>query len=323
MGCCSVLIKKRHTGLILILLGLTGTWGCTQNDVVNSKEVGYVNKDFRLTFSMPIDRFYRKSLTIDQTGRCEFVVESNIEKSDVPEIGHYASQITPKEASELRDRVVGLGNLALKPEGPFPPGVTMMQVSLDEDDKMEVRTFDPHTVPSRYQVVGRQVSGIEEEARKNVAIGLRFDFFILDKKVDPGSPMGFLLRVTALGEDPVRFYNPLFPGSAGSGEMILLGVRSDVRERDLKISHRQAHFVSEKELRTSKPTLSQDENILVLPPGGTLEMEFGVVLNWPPGNYKVDLQIETSGKEENVWDLVLGKVITAPQLIEVTVEAKP
>jgi len=306
-----------------MLFGLTTIWGCTQNDVVNSKEVEYVNKDFRLTFSMPIDRFYRKSLTIDQTGRCELVVESNIEKSDVPEIGHYLSQITPKEAMELRDRVVGLGNLALKPEGPFPPGVTMMQVSLEEDDRKEVRTFDPHTVPSRYQVVGRQISGIEEEARKKLAVGLRFDFLILDKRVDRKAPMGFSLRITAIGKDPVRFYNPFFPGGDGSGEMILRGVRSDVKEKDLKISHRQAHIVSEKELRASKPTFSPYENILSLSPGETYEMECGVVLNWPQGSYKVDFQMETSGKQENAWDLVMGKVITISQSIEVTGEAKP
>lgn len=87
------------------------------------------------------------------------------------------------------------------------------------------------------------------------------------------------------------------------------------------IYHRQTNVLSQNELR-SKP-ITQQKNILTLSPSGTFDLEFGVVVDWPPGNYKIDIRVEASGKETNSWDFVVGKVKTIPQSLLVAGEIKP
>jgi len=287
------------------------------------QEVRNLKKEFRLKFSMAIERFYRKSLTIDQTGRCELRIESNIEQPANPEIGRYVTQIGAQEAEKLRDRVVDLAETPVpKEEKPLPPGIPLYEVVLEENGNRQSRSFDPYIVPKRYQVIGREIAQIEKDARGKMEMGLRVDFAMENKQLDRGKIILLAVRLAGAGAETIRFNNPLQPPPNGFGRITLSGVRSDVKAEEMKFFHRQAHHFSKSELRDMPPG-SPDKTRLQLKPGEALSLSFGAVLDWPPGKYNVKIIFETTGTNEDDRNFIVGRVTTPPQPLGVTGEAKP
>jgi hypothetical protein len=320
MGRYSVFIAS--TVACLFFIGLVGVFNCTDPKVSNMGEVAHLNNDFRLKFSMAIERFYRKSLTINELGHCELVVESNIEQPNTPAIGLYLTQIGAEKAAELRDRMIALADVPLQEEGPFQPGEPLFEASLEQEGETQTRIFDPHTVPKRYQVIGRQIIEIEKNARKNMVSGLRLDFTLNSRQIDREKPLGLTLQFTAVGKELVRFYNPLHTPPDGFGRIVVGGVRTDVKAEDLQFFHRQSHDLS-MEMQKEQPPLQLRETVVNLKPGETLSSTFDVVLDWPPGSYDVELTMDTNGSTEDDKNFVIGRITTPPQQLAVTGTPKP
>lgn len=292
------------------------------SDSGGSREVRNLKKEFRLKFGIAIERSYRKSLMIDHTGHCELRIESNIERPSTPEIGRYVTQISVQEAEKLRDRVMDLEETPTpKEDKPLPPGIPLYEVVVEENGTRKSRTFDPYIVPKRYQVIGRQITEIEEDARGRAEIGLRVDFSMENKQAAREKIFSLEVRLTGVGAQPISFNNPLLPPPNGFGRITLSGVRSDVKAEEMKFFHRQAHHFSKAELRDNPPVFLA-KNILNLKPGEALAFPFGAVLDWPPGKYDVKVIFETTGANENNRNFIIGRITTPSQTLGVTGEAK-
>lgn len=323
MGRHSLRVTVKITGIAWMLLAFVAIVGTHAPRGVNAEEVGFLNNNFRLRFSMPIDRFYRKNLVVDQSGRCELRLESNVEQPQVAAIGQYVTHISVQEAEKLRDRVLGLADIPVPAEEPpLPSGIPLMEVLYQSNGKKQSRSFDPHIVPKRYQVIGRQLIEIEKNALANMTTGLQANFAIHAEEVERDKPVGITVRLVSAGAGPVIFYNPLNPPSHGFGKITLHGVRSDVPDADLQTIHRKAlHFV-QSDLSEKKLPDHIDDSDLQLEPGAVFELEFIVALDWPPGEYQAHVTVESSGINEDE-ELIIGRIIMKPQLLVVKGEKKP
>ena len=323
MGCHSLRITGKIAGAVWLLLALAVMVAVHAPAGVHAEEVRSLNKNFRLRFSMPIDRFYRKTLVIDQSGLCELRLESNVEQPQVAAIGLYAAHITVVEAEQLRDRVLGLADTpAPVEEDPLPSGVPMLEVLYQSNGTTESRSFDPHVVPKRYQVIGRRIMEIEKEALDNMTTGLQAGFALQGEEIERDTPLAVAVRIVSAGSGPVQFYNPLHPPSHGFGKITLHGVRSDVPDEQLQTIHRMAHHLTQADLSNSQPPGHIDETDMQLAPGAVFALEFVVSLDWPPGTYHVHATVESSGLNEDE-EMITGRIIMMPQLLVVKGEKKP
>ncbi len=324
MGCHPLRIAVIMTGIAWMLLAFAAIVCAHAPEEVNEEEVGSLSNNFSLRFSMPIDRFYRKSLVVDQSGRCELRLESNIEQPQVAAIGHYVTEIGAQEAEKLRDRVLGLADTPVPAEDtPLPSGVPMLEVIYQPNGKKQSRSFDPHIVPKRYQVIGRQILEIEKNALENMTQGLQANFVIHAEEVERERPLAITVKLVAAGAGPVVFYNPLNPPSHGFGKITLHGVRSDVPDADLQTIHRKAHHFVQADLNSDKePPDHIEDSDLQLQPGAVFGLEFIVSLDWPPGQYQAHVTVESSGINEDE-EVIVGRIIMKPQLLVVQGEKKP
>jgi hypothetical protein len=186
------------------------------------------------------------------------------------------------------------------------------------DGSRRSRVFDPHLVPMRFQVIGRRIGEIEEQARKTLVAGLRLDFALRQPQIGREQPLGIEVRLTALGSSEVPVYNPLLPPPKGHGEIMLNGVRSDIRPQELQFHHRRAQ-----QLKAPTATTLQAPGLAAIQPGEPRTISFSTVLDWPPGAYSVHISMEEKGPTEAVPGVIVGRIVSLPQQLVVTGGRKP
>ncbi len=312
---CAVVVA-----LLLLLIEISGAHGM---GLTHPEEVVRLNQKFHLRFSMPIDQAYKKILTIDDAGICELVLESNIERNDIPEIGLYFTNIPEDEARRLKNQVLSLSDVPLPDQGPFPPGHALLEVSLEENGNRQARLFDPYVVPKRFQVIGRKITEIEKQALENMRAGLRLEFSLDTEHIDREAPMGITVMLTNPGIEPVHFFNPLNPPDDGFGCIVFMGKRSDIAPDEIEFFHRQSSELTRTELRSDKESEVTRKRIIELGPNEILRFDFRVVLDWPPGAYNVKVSLDTIGAGKRIKNLVAGRMVTRERHLEVTGRPKP
>lgn len=291
--------------------------------VSNSKEVEILGDKFRLLFSMAIERFYRKILTINELGQCELVLESNIEEPALSQIGQYSTEISAKDALQLRDRVLSLADVPLPDEGTRDPGEPIFEVLLEQGGEIRTKIFDPHAVPKRLQVIGREIRALETKARKNLIFGIRLDVALSAQQIDRDSSFALILKFSAEGNKPIRFYNPLFTPEEGAGKIVISGERSDIKPSDIQYFHMQAEELRPKMLQEEGRHASAVEPIVDIDPNESLILTFNTVLDWPPGKYDVSVIMDSNGPQEQGKNVIIGRITTPPQPLVITGISKP
>ncbi len=296
-------------------------WASMASVEAKAGEEKALNNSFVLEFSIPIDRFYTKSLAIDQTGTCRLRIESNAKHKENPAIGLYETKISPEEAEKLKNRVLKLEDTPVPQDvTPLPPGITMLQVTFQSEGRKRSRSFDPYDVPKHFEVIGRMINRIEQEAMKNMISGLQCDFALAAPEIQRDRPVAITVTMEAAGKTPVLFYNPLNPPPHCFGHITLEGIRSDIAEEELQTIHRKAYQLSMQDLTNKTAFIERQE--LKLMPGSKLELEFKAILDWPPGEYNVHIAVESSGIKEND-EMITGRIITHGKALIVTGQAKP
>ncbi len=317
----TLLGKGKASQCVCLLVAMVLLWASMASAEVKAGKEKVLNNSFVLEFSIPIDRFYTKSLTIDQTGICRLRIESNAEHRDIPAIGLYETKISPEEAEKLKNRVLKLEYTPVpQDETPLPPGITMLQVTFQSGGKKRSRSFDPYDVPKRFEVIGRMINRIEQEAMKNMISGLQCNFALSTIEIQRDRPVVITVIMKAAGKTPVLFYNPLNSPPHCFGHITLEGIRSDIAEEELQTIHRKAYQLSMQDLTSKTEFIERQE--LKLMPGSKLELKFKAILDWPPGEYNVHIAVESSGIREDD-EMITGRIITPGKALTVTGQTKP
>lgn len=308
--------------LILACAAGALTCGCRDEPNPDMKEEGTVQEEFLLGFSLELEENCSKTLTVDQSGHCRFVLETNVKLPDDPVIGVYSTNISPDEARALRDRLLALKDADL-PQSEQVSGNSVYHVFVEQNGERISGAFDPYMVPERHQVVARQVLQLEEEALKNLVAGLKLSVSPSADSVDRESPLQVTLHITGEGSEPIKFYNPVMPPESVLGWIAIGGVRSDIKPEDLCLHHRQSHIFTESEIDSATALRFRNEEIIDLAPGTSIPLVFETVLDWPPGLYELQVTCNMTGNVDVEGDLISGRIRSLPFTLTVTGQSKP
>ena len=265
---------------------------------------------FRVVFGRPIERNFRKQLAIDQSGRCELTLESNVEIPETPVIGRFETRIDAAEAAWFHNQALRLTQRKAE-LGPLLPGATLVHISVEEARVRRGECLvDPAHPPAEFVNLEQRLASIEAAARRAPVSGVRLEFALRESTIPRNRPVSIAVRITAVGSSRLAIIHPLYPPNGTSGRLVLSGIRSDIPQSQLQFHHRQASEL--------EPTVPQKSvwGPVYIGPNEPLVSVSEAVLDWPPGPYRVRLIMETSGKLPQV-DLVLGCITTAAQQLVV------
>jgi hypothetical protein len=260
-------------------------------------------------------------MVVNQSGRCELWLETNMPRLEVPEIGYYVVSIDVAEAQDLRNRVRKLAEEPLPPAEPMLPGAPLVNVFLEENGQTLTKSFDLHNPSTTWQELRPRLSALEDMALKTPNTGLRAELALSAGSVNRGGRIGVVVRLIALGAQAISFYNPLAESEISGGTVMLMGVRSGVPENELSILDYESYDLSADELRSSMPEGSGEEGALLqLRRTTELALRFETALDWPPGKYDVRLNLMTNGQppEDDKTLFIRGQITTLPVPLTIT-----
>ena len=314
-------MKKVITGCILLLMGLEFTGGCVRERKDQNMQESKKTPEFRLGFTQSLEAMFGKKMVVDHTGRCELWLESNAIQPEVPEIGYYVVNIDVSEAKELRNLGKILVEEPLPPSEPMLSGAPVASMFLEENDQVLTKSFDPYIPSKSWQEIKRRLPVLEGEALKAVKAGLRAELAFSTESADRSGRIGVIVRIAGVGTGVVSFYNPVAPSDTTGGRVMLMAVRSDIPEQELTVLHHKFCELSATELKSQMPEgPGHNKLLLQLKPEAELVLRFETVLDWPPGQYNVRLNLMSNGpqpKDDKTF-FVLGQIVTPAIQLTIT-----
>lgn len=281
---------------------------------------------FRLEFTQSLEAMFTKKMVLDHTGKCEFWLESNAVRPEVPEIGYYVTHVAASEADGLRNLARTLCKEQLPPSGPMLSGAPLVDIFLEENGRVTTKSLDPYTPSHSWQEINRRLPQLEKEALKAVRAGLRAECGFAADAVNRSEPIEVIVRLTGVGVENIAFYNPAAPADNAGGSVMLMAVRSDIPESKLGVIHRKFCDLSADKLRSAPPWGHEHHKLLLqLKPKATLVLRFETVLDWPPGDYQVRINMTSNGPQpaDEKPIFVRGRIVTPAAPLTVTGESKP
>ncbi len=281
---------------------------------------------FRLGFTQSLEAMFAKKMVFDHTGKCEFWLESNAVRPEVPEIGYYVTHVAVSEADDLRNLSRTLCEEQLPPSEPMLSGAPLAGLFLEENGRVKTKSFDPYIPSGSWQEIKRRLPPLEKEALKAVKAGLRAQWVFSADAVNRSEPTEVIVRLTGVGVETIVFYHPAAPGDSAVGSIMLTAVRSDIPEPKIGLIHRKFCELGADDLRSAPPWGHEHNRLLLrLKPKATLVLRFKTVLDWPPGDYKVRLNLISNGPppEDDKPVFVRGHIVTPAVPLTVTGESKP
>ena len=277
--------------------------------------------EFRLGFAESLRVGFGKKMMVNQAGRCEVLLETNAFRLEVAEIGRYVVYLDVAEAQDLRNRVRKLVGEPLPPSGPLLPGAPMVNVYLEENGQTLTKSFYLYTASPTWQELRPRLSALEDRALQALQTGLRAELALSAGSVNRGGRIGVSVRLVALGAQAISFYRPLAESDTSGGTVMLMGVRSDIPEKDLSIVDYESSELAADQLESPLPGgAGEDKALLQLRRTTGLALRFETALDWPPGKYDVRLNLMTNGlpPEDDQALFIRGQIMTLPVPLTIT-----
>ena len=316
---------KCMTGCILLLLAVVFTGNCVRMEEQQMKDPKET-APFHLEITHFLKAMFCKKLVVDQLGNCILLIESNEIQPDVPEIGYYTLKISVAEAQELRQMTQQLLVEQMPPTKPMMSGAPVASILLEENNKVLTKSFDPYIPSANWQEINRRLPLLEQAALKSVKAGLHAELSFSAGSTVRSGPTGITVKLTGVGSHTISFYNPLAPPDSPGGRMRLMAVRTDIPEEKLTILHHKSYDLSAEMLTAQTP---EDANLqkplLQMEPEDALVLTFETILDWPPGQYAVRLNLMSNGPPPGDDETVFmrGQILTGEVQLTITGQSRP
>ncbi len=268
----------------------------------------------RYTSTVADDR-HSTQLDVSPQGVGRLAVGSNRDQR-ARAIGHFEAPLPPAVAAPL---AAALDDPAL--------AAAPTQSALSPDEAYRRVQVTRGGAPAVDKVVGEQLAMPAAFARAEAAIqaaiaivarspvqALAMRLTASVPSLRRGAAQELEIQLANVGRVPLQIAAPPRWGLQATAAT-LGGLRSDVALSALGAEHQRFEPLGAANFVSAEPVIAGD--VLLLPPSGRSKLRFRVPIDWPPGRYRIEIDLEVSALGANGQTLFTGALFSEPVDVEV------
>lgn len=299
-------------GLCILMLWLLS--GCGDNTHHRDQKTMTMHENDALYYTVRVGETpYSDSLKIDVNGVATFLSTNNFQPGAPPEIGSYALSLAEYVVEDIWRTLEEINFEEIDTSAAMPEeGEGTRVITLVQENKTAAKLVGQRDVaPAGFKELEEKLLPVVAEVRQHPVSALRMSVDFTKDEVRRGEPVRIVVVLSNPGKDPIVFANPIHVEALNIGFLELDGLRSDIPLLDLRDQHHFSEKLNQTHLTEFLPESYEEKEAMDLPPGVTVQLTLQITMNWPAGEYNVQLlyacQRDMIGEEQ-----VFGGQIDSP-----------
>jgi len=248
-------------------------------------------------------------LSIAPGGMTTLSMASNRNDPNLDVLGLFRRKL---EAHEISDIVASLSSsdfLNIQNPTSALPGEPVYRLSIKEQGSIEVMRWAAFRTPAppAFLAVEEKAMSLVKLLKQHPFQAIAMKMGALPDQLEREKPMEFSLNILNPGSEIIQLLHPE-SWSEETVQLRLVGLRSDIPLEELQDFHQKFEELSSNQIlnmQAAKPT----RPLITVARGDRLVFTFGLSLDWPPGQYDVNLSLtwplfNQEGAEQMACELV-------------------
>jgi len=269
------------------------------------------------------DPAFPLSLSIANNGMATLTVGTN---SDNPEFGSVGVFCRKLEKHEMDDLITSLQSrefIGLQNPKSTLPGTPIRRLSIKEPGRDEVSRWISMENPNQPLFISLETKTLVlvDLVRQRPIYSLSLKMSYMPVQIERGKPTEFTMSLINNGSETIQFPHPE-NWSRSVLQLRLNGLRSDVPLENLQEYHQKTEDLFRKHIINIKgPKVTRP--LITLSAMSPLLFSFRINLDWPPGQYDVQISLITPLLDQKGKKLLDCKLISRTFSIKIVGKSKP
>ncbi len=274
-------------------------------------EINYMTDNARLT------------LSIASTGITTLFIGSNLNNPDIEKVGLFRRQLEFSNienlTTALRSREFG----GVKNPVSASSGELVRRLSIKEEGSDEVMRWAAfHTpTPPEFSAVEAQAMEVVKLLSHYPVQAIAIEVSSIPEIIERDKPVKFSLTVINPGSETIKAPHP---ESWSNVDVILqlTGARSDVPDDEFEVGHQKFEELSNDHIKDIEGS-NIKEALITISPSDSVTYEMQVVLDWPPGQYDLQLTLVTPLFNKEGAEQIDCEIFSKTFSVKVSGDSKP
>lgn len=261
------------------------------------------------------DRF-KTELTVNPDGAAILKIGSNRDRRSSPS-GLFKAVIPSHLMMQLSQDTADPAFTASPSQAQLVPDKSFREITVITHDKSRLVKLvgEELATPAPFSQAEKTIETIILHVLKFPVIAITLQVSLFPEQNTPGQIDQFNLNITNVGKKVVYFDAPTKWGeSASQGDIAAL--RTDIPLPELTSNHQQFVQLNSDNFQAASPSFVGPK--VRLDPNEGVTLGFQQKFNWPPGRYKVDIDLVLSLVGEDDQPLMSVGVVSAPKNISIS-----
>jgi hypothetical protein len=269
------------------------------------------------------DPAFPLSLSIANNGMATLTVGTN---SDNPEFGSVGVFVRKLEKHEMDDLITSLQSrefIGLQNPKSTLPGTPVRRLSIKEQGRDEVSRWISMGNPNQPVFIALEAKALVlvDLVRQYPLYSVGMKMSSMPAQIERGKPTEFTMTFVNYGHETIQFPHPE-GWSRNALQLQLTGLRNDVPLEDLQEYHQKTENLFKKHILNIKgPVVTK--SLITLQATNQLIFKFRINLDWPPGQYDVQLSLITPLLDQKGKKQLDCKLISKPFSVKIVGKPKP
>jgi hypothetical protein len=274
-------------------------------------EISYMNSEIGL------------NLSISPSGMATLSIASNRNNPNLDVLGLFRRKLEAREIDDLASSLRSSDFKNVQNPSSVSPGEYVHQLRIKEQEGVEVMRYTAfHTpAPPVFLAAEEKALVLVKLLRQHPFQAIAMQIGALPNQLERDKPMEFTITIVNPGSEIIQIPHPE-SWSEETVQLQLIGSRSDIHPEEFEDFHQKFEELSKEQIVDIQPA-KQAKPLITLASGGRLVFLFQVSLDWPPGQYDVNLSLNWPlSDQDGVEQMVFGFISkTIP--LKVFGESKP
>lgn len=274
-------------------------------------------------FSDGVDPAYPLELRIASDGTAKLMRLTNTDTPSDLTVGIFNGQLNAPQLTKLASAMSSQAFLDLENPDSVLPGVAVRELSIRPHNQDEVTKWvsSEEPTPPAFHTAEQAALATIRAVRQFPVHAVMMATLALPKEHKRDKPLRIVVEVKNIGTQSTQLLHPK-NWTEEAGELLLIGLRSDIPEEELEDFHQKIEELGADKLINVQRTRPNDLELKLIP-GEIAAMVFETTIDWPPGAYDVNLSLTWPLSDERGRELLTVMQVTDTFPLTITGLSKP
>jgi len=268
-------------------------------------------------FSTEGDETYPMTLVIPGSGPATLTVGTNRLNLNETNCGKFKTLLSSQNIDPLIAVLRNPGFASIQNPDSVLPGEVIRKISLNEDQHHGISKFVTpyHTPAPEFNTAESILKNIVNHVKQFPKFVLSLNRFSFPTVITNRDPVEFVLVLTNPGNEKLFIQHPKLWSDVTS-QVELIALRNDISTANLRTHHQKFEILKATHL-TNIQIRHDSVDLMELNPQSMLTLEFKINLNWPVGQYNVQVSVQTPIIDCNKNEIHRVEILSKPVSITV------